>query len=173
MDQPRSEGIPYFISDNQEGILIHPGKAEERKSWPQLLEYEEKWKRARRDDSYNLMYVALTRARYANYILLPESEKLTEKEADWIQNALLQNSLIPSIGTPVEFGHTDWYRSLPAAPQRQIPAAPALPLGTARKNRSRVSPSAMTGQSSPTIPTGNLVRDHAAGASFGTSVHAC
>ena len=173
VDQPRAEGIPYFISDDQAGILIHPGKAEERRNWPQLLEYEEKWKRARRDDSYNLMYVALTRARYANYLLLPETSKLTQKEADWIQDALLQNNFTLSPDAPVEFGHADWYLSLSGTSQPQAPASSALPLGTARRNRSRISPSAMSGQSSADIPAGQLPGSPSAGADFGTQVHAC
>lgn len=173
VDQPRAEGIPYFISDNQAGILIHPGKTEERRNWPQLLEYEEKWKRARRDDSYNLMYVALTRARYANYLLLPETSKLTQKEADWIQDALLQNNFTPSPDAPVEFGHADWHLSLSGTSQPQAPASTALLLGTARRNRSRISPSAMSGQSSADIPAGQLPGSPSAGADFGTQVHAC
>ncbi|MBQ9829740.1 MAG: UvrD-helicase domain-containing protein [Akkermansia sp.] len=172
VDQPRSEGIPYFISDNREGLLIHPGKAEERKSWPQLLEYEEKWKHDRRVDSYNLLYVALTRARYANYILVPESEKLIDKEGDWIQNALLQNNYAAD-GGQVDFGHADWYLSKHTNTTPDIQEPPLLPLGSARRNRVRVSPSAMSAQSLTAPPVEQRHQGNAAGADFGTRVHAC
>ncbi len=172
-DQPRSEGIPYFISDDQEGILIHPGKANERKNWPQLLEYEEKWKRARREDCYNLMYVALTRARYANYLLLPESEKLIEKEADWIQEALLRQGLLPAPDARIEFGYKDWYSSLSANAKKTVLPPSLQALGTARQARTRVSPSAMPGQSIASIPAEQRLNDTSGGADFGTRVHAC
>lgn len=173
VDQPRAEGIPYFISDDREGLLIHPGKTEERKNWPQLLEYEEKWKQSRRDDSYNLMYVALTRARYANYILVPESEKLIDKEADWILNALLQNDYTAPPDAPVEFGHADWYQSKAAKETTAMPEVPMQPLGHARRNRARVSPSAMSGQVIATIPTERKLQENTTSAEFGTLVHAC
>lgn len=172
VDQPRSEGIPYFISDDREGILIHPGKAEERKNWPQLLECEEKWKRACRNDSYNLMYVALTRARFANYILVPETEKLIEKEGDWIQRALQQHDCQPDTDGRVEFGHADWYLAKAAKETPAIQPGLRQPLGETRRNRDRVSPSAMYG-SGVAIPPAEQPYTNTGGADFGTRVHAC
>ena len=172
VDQPRSEGIPYFISDDRGGILIHPGKAEERKNWPQLLEYEEKWKRARRDDSYNLMYVALTRARFANYILIPETEKLIEKEGDWIQQALQQHDCQPDADGKVEFGHADWYLAKAAKETPAIQPSLRQPLGEARRNRARVSPSALSGPIVALLPAEQQY-PNTDGADFGTLVHAC
>lgn len=172
VDQPRSEGIPYFISDDRKGILIHPGKAEERKNWPQLLEYEEKWKRARRDDSYNLMYVALTRARFANYILVPETEKLIEKEGDWIRNALLHHDCQPDANGRVDFGHADWYLAKAAKGEPAIQAVPRQALGEARRNRARVTPSALSGPG-VAIPPAEQQYTNTDGADFGTLVHVC
>ena len=173
VDQPRAEGIPYFISDDQAGLLIHPGKADERKNWPQLMAYEEKWKRARRDDSYNLMYVALTRARYANYLLLPESKKPAEKEADWILNALVQNGHSPGPDASIEFGQALWYLSRTA---RQVPAiqeAVLRPLGDIRQNRARISPSALAAQRIETTPAEQQFSADTSSTDFGTRVHAC
>lgn len=172
VDQPRAEGIPHFISDDREGLLIHPGKAEERKAWPQLLEYEEKWKHARREDSYNLLYVALTRARHANYILVPESEKLVDKEADWIQNALIQNNYTSADGQ-VGFGHADWFHSKTVKTAPETEQYPLQPLGSVRRNRARVSPSAMSGQIPTDTPAERHLQENSAGADFGTRVHAC
>lgn len=171
VDEPRD--IPYFISEDRGGLLIHPGKAEERKGWPQLVECEDKWKRARRDDSYNLMYVALTRARYANYILVPESEKLINKESDWILNALQENGYTPTPDSQVEFGHADWYLSKAAQNPSSQRNNDVLPLGMSRRNRVRVSPSAMQGQSIMVIPDEQQLQENTTGADFGTEVHSC
>lgn len=174
VDQPRAEGIPYFISEAQEGILVHPGTAAERQFWPQLLDYEGTWKQARRDDSYNLMYVALTRARYANYLLLPEQGKeICQKESDWILEALKAKQIEATPDAPTEFGHTDWYLQKTAR-ENQATAPQALkPLGEAKKDRNRLSPSAMAGESSPEKVQDAELSGDSAGAEFGTRVHGC
>ncbi|MBE6435254.1 MAG: hypothetical protein E7030_03520 [Akkermansiaceae bacterium] len=174
VDQPRAEGIPYFISDDKEGILIHPGTADERKKWAALQDCENKWKKAKRDDSYNLMYVALTRARYANYILLPGGEKLPEtpaKESDWILSALIRNDCAPSIEQNTEFGHADWYTEKTAKSDSHTHTAPLQPLGTPHRARTRVSPSAMTDNTEQ--PQEKRLSEHTSGADFGTAVHEC
>lgn len=174
VDQPRSEGIPYFISEAQEGILVHPGTAAERQFWPQLQNYEDTWKQARRDDSYNLMYVALTRARYANYILLPEQGKeKSQKESDWILESLKEHNFTPAPDAPVEFGHADWYLQK-VAREELVTATQALkPLGEARKDRNRISPSSLAGESAPERTTDAVMSGDSSGADFGTRVHAC
>ena len=176
VDQPRAEGIPYFISEDKSGILVHPGKSEERSNFPALVAYEEKWKRERRDDSYNLMYVAITRARYANYVLLPGGGEATEnpnKEADWILEALLQNKHEPTLEHSVEFGHADWY----AAIQKSTPQSVATPtiqtLGKALNTRNRISPSTATGADEALIPAEQRLSEDTTGADFGTAVHQC
>ncbi len=174
VDQPRAEGIPYFISEAQEGILVHPGTAAERQFWPELMDYENTWKQARRDDSYNLMYVALTRARYANYLLLPEAGKEPgQKESDWIQEALKAKKIEVSPERPTEFGHEDWY--LQKAPRAEQTAAPPVlkPLGEAKKGRNRLSPSDVAGESAPPTAQDTLGNVATSAADFGTRVHAC
>ena len=174
VDQPRSEGIPYFISEAQEGILVHPGTAAERQFWPQLQNYEDTWKQARRDDSYNLMYVALTRARYANYLLLPEQGKeKSQKESDWILESLKEHNFTPAPDAPVEFGHADWYLQKEAR-EELVTATQALkPLGEARKDRNRISPSSLDGESAPERTPDTVMSGDSSGADFGTRVHAC
>lgn len=175
VDQPRAEGIPYFISEAQEGILVHPGTAAERQLWPQLLDYEDSWKQARRDDSYNLMYVALTRARYANYLLLPEQGKeICQKESDWILEALKAKQIEATPDAPTEFGHADWYLQKTAREENQATAPLALkPLGVAKKDRNRLSPSSMAGESAPEKTPDAVISGDSSGADFGTRVHAC
>ncbi len=176
VDQPRSEGIPYFISNDKEGILVHPGTAEERAQFPVLVEYESKWKRARRDDSYNLMYVALTRARYANYILLPgggEPVETPTKESDWILNTLEQEGCAPSLEKDAEFGSADWYSAKKQQTAIVHAPSPAMPLGTPLQLRSRISPS-VSHDDGVAAPKAELrLTEQPAGADFGTEVHEC
>ncbi len=174
VDQPRAEGIPYFISEAQEGILVHPGTAAERQFWPQLQNYEDSWKKARRDDAYNLMYVALTRARYANYLLLPEQGKeKCEKESDWILEALKEENIEATPDAPTEFGLADWYLQKTAREEQATAPLALKPLGEAKKDRNRLSPSAMAGESTPKKTQDALVSGDSSGADFGTRVHAC
>lgn len=176
VDQPRAEGIPYFISEDKSGVLIHPGKAEERSNFPALVEYENKWKRERRDDSYNLMYVALTRARYANYVLLPgggEAVDTPNKEADWILEALLQNNHEPTPEQYIEFGHADWYAVHKKKTQQSISNNSILPLGKSLNARPRISPSAAAGDTDSRMPAEQRLTEHHTGADFGTAVHQC
>ncbi len=174
VDQPRAEGIPYFISENREGILVHPGTSAERQFWPELVHYEDSWKHARRDDSYNLMYVALTRARYANYLLLPEQGKeKCEKESDWILEALQEQKIEPTPDTPAEFGHADWYLQKAAKEEQPLPLQELKPLGEVRTERKRISPSAMAGETAQEEMRAATMSGNTSGADFGTRVHAC
>ncbi len=174
VDQPRAEGIPYFISETREGILVHPGTAAERQFWPELLHYEDSWKHARRDDSYNLMYVALTRARYANYLLLPEQGKeKCEKESDWILEALQGQKSEPAPDAPVEFGHADWYLQKAAKGEQSASLQELKSLGAVRTERKRISPSAMAGETAQGEMRSAIMSGNTSGADFGTRVHAC
>lgn len=176
VDQPRSEGIPYFISDDKEGILVHPGTAGERAQFPVLEAYESKWKRARREDSYNLMYVALTRARYANYILLPgggEPVETPTKESDWILNALEQEGCAPSLEKDAEFGNADWYAAKKQQTAIVHAPSPAMPLGDPLQLRSRISPSVSHDDGVATPAAELRLAEQPTGADFGTEVHEC
>ena len=176
VDQPRAEGIPYFISEDKKGILVHPGKAEERAQFPILEEYERQWKRARRDDSYNLMYVALTRARYANYIILPgegEPAETPTKESDWILDALISKGQLPTLDKAAEFGHKDWHTDKKL--KTEIIHEPTLlkPLGAPMRVRTRISPS-VSHDDGVDAPSAELrLTEQPTGADFGTKVHSC
>lgn len=173
-DQPRAEGIPYFLSEDKEGILVHPGNAEERRQWEPLLDCEAEWKRARRDDSYNLMYVALTRARLANYLLLPgegEPVETPNKEADWILQSLYANDYQLTPEQPVEFGAADWYEE---CSRKNAPApapAPLQPLGRVCPARARRTPSSADTEAVTPTTDRQQPGPVGGGADFGTEVH--
>lgn len=176
VDQPRAEGIPSFVSADKKGILVHPGTAKERSSWEQLLREEERWKKCRREDAYNLMYVALTRARYANYILLPGIAKSPDephKEADWILNALAAQDRLPEPGVPVAFGAADWYVDMPDKTQPIRQAETMSDLGIVIPPRRKAKPSS---SDDPFVPTSSsavpVSFSDGSAAQLGTEVHA-
>lgn len=176
VDQPRAEGIPSFVSADKKGILVHPGTAKERSSWDRLLREEERWKKCRREDAYNLMYVALTRARYANYILLPGIAKSPDephKEADWILNALAAQDRLPEPGDPVAFGVADWYVDMPDKTQPIRQAETMSDLGTVIPPRRKAKPSS---SDDPFVPTSSsavpVSFSDGSAAQLGTEVHA-
>lgn len=176
VDQPRAEGIPSFVSEDRNGILVHPGTAGERSSWLQLTLEEERWKKARREDAYNLMYVAFTRARYANYILLPGVEKLPDeahKEADWILHALNGQDKLPEAGSRVSFGAADWYDEVPDK-TRQACLPDAIPaLGAAIPVRRKAKPSSSDEVYAPSsVSAVSSSLGDGSAARLGTEVHA-
>lgn len=58
----------HFIEDDN--ILMSPGGDGARQGMPEIARFVEKWRSDARIEEYNLLYVAVTRAKRANYILL-------------------------------------------------------------------------------------------------------
>lgn len=174
VDQPRQNGIPYFISEDKNGILIHPGTTKERHQWDQLMDCESQWKRAQRDDSYNLLYVALTRARFANYIIVPgggEPVDNPNKESDWIIHALQQQQYTVTPERPAQFGNKNWYEARTAKAQTERVESDLLALGAVTRPRRHVSPSTLSAK--PSAPDKIVSSHNTDGAQFGTDVHTC
>ena len=175
VDQPRAEGIPSFVSEDKQGILVHPGTADERCYWPPLQREEERWKKSRREDACNLMYVALTRARYANYLLLPGVEELPEtgrKEADWVLEALNRQGRLPNPGSSVSFGSADWYESVPDKTQPLREPKAEASLGTVIPFRRKAKPSSADAlPSSGGTSADAVVYSDGSAALLGTEVH--
>lgn len=174
VDQPRAEGIPSFLSADRKGLLVHPGTAGERRFWPELLREEELWKQHRREDAYNLMYVALTRARYANYILLPGVNKPADeahREADWILQSISQDRvLLP--GETVAFGVADWYQQPEESRPVRSLAASSKALGNVIPDRRKMRPSSVESESELCKKTADSpALGNSDAAQLGTEVH--
>lgn len=67
--------INYFITENGSAMLLKPGS---KSDWAQLSpvfpELASQWQQNQRREAYNLLYVAATRARHANYLICHGAE---------------------------------------------------------------------------------------------------
>lgn len=67
--------LSYFITEDGRSMLLNPGPKAE---WPLLSpvfpQLAARWQQTQRKEAYNLLYVAATRARHANYIICHGAE---------------------------------------------------------------------------------------------------
>lgn len=125
-----------------DGILHYPG-AGPTTFWPALDPSVENWRQEQRQEGENVLYVALTRAARANYILLPPKAKAAPNSmSGQILRALgVEEGTAPSPDLlPLVRGEEHWYDSLP---ERQDAPPPSTPFSLlpARRRRQRRSPS--------------------------------
>ena len=162
--------LSYFVNDDGTALLLPPGSKEELASLsPAFPALTARWQKEQRKEAYNLLYVATTRARHANYIIChgnelfgPESKN--SKNEIWKSAARstagLIRQAIADIKERPEFirsfdadqviythpGSTpDWYESLGRkddSVQSETTPAP-LPLGPAIPRRKRSNPSTL------------------------------
>ena len=125
---------------NIDGILHYPG-AEKAEFWPALTPCVEAWRRKQLREEENLLYVALTRAARANYILLPPGAKAASHNfSGQILSALgVEEGEAPDF-LPLVRGEEHWYDSLPERGDAPLPTLP-ISLLPARRRRQRRSPS--------------------------------
>lgn len=159
------------------GILHYPG-ANKAAFWPALGSFIDNWREAQLHEGENLLYVALTRAARATYILLPDTAKAGPRSfAGRILDALgvTEGETASPDLLPVVRGERRWYDSLPP---RQAPsaAAPSPVLLPATRRRRRQSPSQEN--DAPASPRSSAPRRDAEGSAraealrFGSAVHA-
>ena len=67
--------MQYLLNEGKDAILLSPGSEANRIGMPEIAPFVDLWKARRRLEEYNLLYVAATRARRANYILLHGKSK--------------------------------------------------------------------------------------------------
>lgn len=133
-----------------ESVMLSPGGADQRAAFPDSdwAQQAEAWKLRQRREAYNLMYVANTRAKYANYVILrsPATLKVLKKSpsrmelasgcaASVIARALLGGAsfaegtkefeLLLSPGILYEQGRADWYAEMLEDKRRKRAAAPS------------------------------------------------
>lgn len=128
----------------------------------EMAEFETAWRQKQITEGENLLYVAITRAVHANYIILnPKQKPNTNSFAGIIKNALGVHE--------AEFGNPDWVAAA-GFPDREEPAEPEkmVPLALTPR-RKRVSPSHLADSDAPS-PSGSGGDND--GTVFGNEVHA-
>lgn len=117
------DGLKIF--EKRDAVLLSPGSANTREAfWESLEPMEEEWMARQRREAYNLMYVATTRAKFANYIMVrhcvKEEHKRIPHSKDYqtlftinprTEAGLVVSSLAGA--TSVEEGDT-WFKKLAA-----------------------------------------------------------
>lgn len=196
--------LNYFLSADGRSILLSPGSKED---WPLLgsafTELARQWQKEQRKEAYNLLYVATTRAKHANYIIChgaalcqdtpaaertPDDWQATARSASGLIRqaiayhqqkpeyllAFSENEVIYTQGSP------DWYRELKneEKTESETPAPTPRPLGAAVPHRTRITPSSLAKEedhavSAPTEKPRPIAPGSGGGTEFGTKVHAC
>lgn len=159
------------------GILQY-SSADKIAFWPALTPFVDAWKKAQLQEGENLLYVALTRAARANYILLPGDAKATPRSfAGRILHTLgiPEGEMVTPDTLPLTRGEPQWYDSLP--PRRPLSDAPPAPvLLPATRRRRRQSPSqeneAPASPRTPSAPPEAPRSSRADALRFGSAVHA-
>lgn len=185
-DAPFADGrhLTHFVKKDGEGRIRGIVMAPVRHVYtnvPQFNALYESWKAQQQFDGFCKLYVALTRAKRANYLILPHREEKGEPKTDsmWkiIRSAAVSatcsaDDTLPESGAECLYsrGKEEWYAEIPEtdnhAPRKEMPAWPARrPL-----TRERVSPSGLDAAAAPrTGAQDAALRESAA---FGSAVHA-
>lgn len=176
--------MSYFETEDGSRILLSPGGEEKRAAFGDALTpHVKRWKRQQRQEAYNLMYVAMTRAKYANYILLnPKAQD--GSESGMILQALPEAAAAIGKGESWPMGTKEWYADDALLAEKRKKAAEGQRRTAERKNlgeavlqRRKASPSksdeARTEEAvSETAPKKKKHLGGTRSAAFGTAVHA-
>ena len=161
------------------GILLPPGNDDQRAAWPELEPYIENWKSKQLKESRNLLYVALTRAAHANYIILNGNTIKSDDDIPTNYGSMICQALNIKNDKPLKVtalyaeGSRDWRKAgqLVDAPEN-LPPPQLLP---PTRRRARVSPSKAHGE-----PNAEQVEEcrpmpdsNTDGTELGIRVHAC
>jgi ATP-dependent helicase/nuclease subunit A len=172
-DDPSKAGILEFkdASGRIEGVLLAPGR--------KLLEADaalnarfEAWSAEQCYERFCNLYVGLTRAKHASYVLLPKApaNPSSERRFDlWIRSVLgaadgeVNWNAKPHV-TLHEAGDASWHEKIRREREESV-ATPAIsPLGPAMVRRTRTSPSAAKKESA-------TIAHSPSGMAFGSEVH--
>lgn len=154
-----------------QGILLPPASADQRAAWTAFAPLEEAWKQKQLKEARNLLYVALTRARHANYILI-NGKVQRSGDDDTSFSAMMLAALGLEGEKPQrtcylwESGNAAWRCKEAAAAAQAADVRPVL-LRPAGKRRKRVSPSHLDS----VLPDAAIPAD-GDGVRFGNEVHA-
>lgn len=176
--------LTHFIKKNRngriEGIVIKPPK-EVYEEVPQFRELYRKWRAQQQFDGFCKLYVALTRARWATYVILPYQKNRRNTPADsmWkiVRGAALAHQkgvegTLPESGAECLYsrGHDGWYEEFTENTRTRVPEAiPEWPLQKPLL-RERISPSALP-EAEGAVHTERRA-DAGKAAALGSAVHA-
>lgn len=193
--------LKCFVADDNQSLILPPaGKKEWARFGTLFTSMAAQWQQQQRKEAYNLLYVAVTRAKHANYIICHGArlvEILKSGKEDWKGCAhsiggLLRQACVwmepkeevsydtlDADHTYITRGNPTWYECLePKGTGSEQASAPA-PLGAAVPRRKRISPSTLAKredkQTEETEQAGNITRvdyGELSAAEFGTLVHA-
>ena len=84
--------MDHLATEDSEGFLFSVS-GENRKAWDPLVTLEGNWKQKQISEAHRLLYVAITRARYAVYFILEKEKESKEKETKGKMVSGAKNSL--------------------------------------------------------------------------------
>lgn len=175
-DASKAAMLEFKNANGQVQSMILPPKKDLMLADPQLRTHFENWAADQCYERFCNLYVALTRAKHATYVLLPKAGKddatnLPRRHDAWLRAVVGDEaSKVSWAGTDWhalrERGNAQWFR--PRLPQAvsETEAATPITLGAAVPRRQRATPSSIKKQS------GKAIAHSASGMAFGDAVHA-
>lgn len=196
--------LTCFVADDNQSLILPPGGKKEWARFGTLFtSMAAQWQQQQRKEAYNLLYVAITRAKRANYIIchgaklkeVPQSGKedwkgcahstggLLRQACVWMKpkeevsyGSLRENHTYITRGTPT------WYEDLKPKYTNTELSAFTPPLGAAVPRRKRSNPSKLAkaedkqtreAEDAPKAKSASAPYTGTKGADFGTMVHEC
>lgn len=190
--------MDYFRSPDGRSLLLAPANKEARAQyWPGAFTgLTNAWKQRSSREAYNLLYVAVSRAKHANYIICHGAELLETKKNKKGEVKEVWKSAARSVGglirrafggtlgklqedeTVSSMGTENWYEGLKDKTYLASENESTIPLGAAVPRRKVVNPSSLVkaGERKKTVrqapPDSRRPMEEDA-ANFGTAVHQC
>lgn len=148
--------MDYFRSPDGRSLLLAPANKEARAQyWPGAFTgLTNAWKQRSSREAYNLLYVAVSRAKHANYIICHGAELQDSKKGELKSAARSVGGLIRRAfgGSPAKLtedellspmGTENWYETLKDKAAVTKDPEPPVPLGPAIPRRTIVTPSSL------------------------------
>lgn len=196
--------LTCFVADDNQSLILPPGGKKEWARFGTLFtSMAAQWQQQQRKEAYNLLYVAITRAKRANYIICHGAklkEVLQSGKEDWkgcahSTGGLLRQACVwmkpkeeVSYGslrenhTYITRGTPTWYEDLKPKYTNTELSAFTPPLGAAVPRRNRSNPSKLAkaedkqtreAEDAPKAKSASAPYTGTKGADFGTMVHEC
>ena len=183
--------LSYFRSPDGKSLLLSPGNKDTRNEFWQgaFDDLTTAWQQRRSKEAYNLLYVATTRAKYANYILLNGDKLMDGKkelsrrrsESGIIRRAYGGSSeaYTDTVRLTAPVGIETWYDALKPETVITFTDSATQHLGKAIPRRKRVNPSTLAKdedkQKKEEADDKHVSPRYinSKGADFGTAVHEC